>query len=124
MQELNPMQRKFVEEFVITGHGTKSAIAAGYSERSASAQSSALLKNPKILEYLKEIETQAFLMAGVTASRIVKELAKVAFDGSEGEYVKAGDKLRALETLAKNFNLADDTINHRGEIKTISIKYE
>lgn len=52
--DLSLKQRKFIKEYMNTGHITKSAIKAGYSEASASSYGSQLLKNPKVLAVLNK----------------------------------------------------------------------
>jgi phage terminase small subunit len=56
---LNDMQRSFVEHFVRTKHGTKSAIAAGYSEATAKSAASRLLKHPGVMEAIAEMQEAA-----------------------------------------------------------------
>ena len=52
---LTAQQRAFVEEYVRNGgHGTKAAITAGYSERTADVQASRLLTKPKIREAMNK----------------------------------------------------------------------
>lgn len=46
--ELNERQQQFVINYVDSGHGTNSAISAGYSKTSAYSTASDLLRNPKI----------------------------------------------------------------------------
>ena len=46
MEGLTDKQKKFAWEYWNLGNATKSAINAGYSERSAYSQGSALLKKP------------------------------------------------------------------------------
>ncbi len=51
--ELTPKQRKFCEAYESCGNGTNAAIAAGYKESSAAVQASRMLKNDKLLAYLR-----------------------------------------------------------------------
>jgi phage terminase small subunit len=55
-------------------HGTKAAIAAGYSPKSAHAQASELLKDPKVSARIRE-ELDA---AAVPAKAVLNELADIA----------------------------------------------
>ncbi len=60
-RELTEQQKKFVQELIKNNHNARqAAIAAGYSEKTADAQASRLLKNVKVSEYkaklLKEVE--------------------------------------------------------------------
>lgn len=51
--KLTPKQRKFCAAYEKCGNGTNAAIAAGYKENSAAVQASRMLKNDKILAYLR-----------------------------------------------------------------------
>lgn len=56
------------------GHITKAALAAGYSERSASSQGSELLKNPKVADFLKKLESEQIERLDMDADALVKYL--------------------------------------------------
>lgn len=62
---LNPKQRAFADEYIITGNATQSAIKAGYSEKYANTNASKLLQNTTIKAYiddkLREINIQKHL---------------------------------------------------------------
>ena len=65
MVKLNKRQRTFAEAYAIPGtemygNATKSAIHAGYSERSAEVTGSRMLSNAKVLEYIKGVENKLF----------------------------------------------------------------
>ncbi len=52
VQEISAKQKKFVHELMKNGHNARqAAIAAGYSEKTADAQASRLLKNVKVNEF-------------------------------------------------------------------------
>lgn len=53
---LTEQKQQFIEEYLKLKckNATKAAIAAGYSEKSASAQASQLLKNCEVADYLKK----------------------------------------------------------------------
>lgn len=77
--ELNDMQKRFCEEFLIDLNGTKAAIRAGYSKKSAGSQASRLLTDAKISQYILELIEKRSEETGIKASDVLKELAKVAF---------------------------------------------
>lgn len=57
---LNAKQKKFCLEFRKNGGCvTEAAIAAGYSEKSASSLGSQLLKNPKVVDYIEQLRLDA-----------------------------------------------------------------
>lgn len=51
---LSEKQKRFCDEYLIDLNATQAAIRAGYSKRTASEQSSRLLANVKIKEYLQD----------------------------------------------------------------------
>lgn len=57
MAELRPQMMIFVTEYLRNGNNaTQAAIAAGYSEKTASSQGSRLLKSVEIQQYLNKTE--------------------------------------------------------------------
>lgn len=77
-------QERFVAEYIVDGNGTRAAIAAGYSERTAGQESYKLLKKPQI----KAAITKALMAQGkrtlVTADENLKRLDRLA-RRAEGE---------------------------------------
>jgi phage terminase small subunit len=56
----NAKHQLFIAHYIATGHGTNSAIAAGYSEKTARSQASTLLTNPNIVDAIaKGIKEQS-----------------------------------------------------------------
>ena len=59
--------KKFADKYLETGDATNSAIAAGYSAKSARQKGNQLLRNEKVKEYIvlaqKELDTQAIANA-------------------------------------------------------------
>ncbi|UPK42474.1 terminase small subunit [Paenibacillus pabuli] len=57
MAELRPQMMLFVTEYLSNGNNaTQAAIAAGYSEKTASSQGSRLLKSVEVQQYLNKTE--------------------------------------------------------------------
>lgn len=71
--------RAFVNEYLITFDGTKSAIAAGYSPRTARSQGSQLLASDDVKQLLAEKMKANLDKKGITQEAILDELRKVAF---------------------------------------------
>lgn len=77
--KLTDKQRRFCEEYVIDWNGTRAAIAAGYSEKTAYSIANENLNKPELKAYIDEIKDNLSLLSGVTALRNIKELAKIAY---------------------------------------------
>lgn len=73
---LNPKQTRFVEEYLVDLNGTQAAIRAGYSMKTASEQAYQLLRTAKVAEAVDKALAEK---PGITRTRIVDELAMIAF---------------------------------------------
>ena len=72
---------QFVKEFILTGckEGTKAAISAGYSEKTAPQQASRLLKDVKVQQAIKEhqkLSTKLFIKTKEQKLTMLEEIAK------------------------------------------------
>jgi phage terminase small subunit len=76
---LTPKQRRFVEEYLIDLNATQAAIRAGYSENTAATIGWENLRKPEIAEAVSAAMAKRSEATGVTADRVVAELAKLAF---------------------------------------------
>src|SRR5699024_3880075 len=76
---LNPRQEKFAQEYWATGHGTSSAIKAGYSKKTAHVQATQLLKNPKVQKKIKELEEESRALLQQQFARDAIEARKIMF---------------------------------------------
>ncbi len=76
---LTDMQDKFVREYVIHLNGAKAARLAGYSERTADAQASQLLSNPKVRKALAQAIDARNRRLDASADRVLLELTACAF---------------------------------------------
>lgn len=83
---LNPKQQRFVAEYLIDLNATQAAIRAGYSKRTAQQIGSRLLLNVVVSAAISEGQQVLAEQSGVTAERIVKELAKLGFSNMQ-DYV-------------------------------------
>ena len=55
---LNESQRKFAEEYVVSGNGTDAARRAGYSEHSAAQQAARLKNHEGVQRYMLELRSK------------------------------------------------------------------
>lgn len=99
---LNPRQAKFCEEYLVDLNGTQAAIRAGYSPNGRAPAEVAYqnLRKPQIAEAIAKLMA---LRPGVTQTRIVDELARIAF-ANAGDYFEWGPEgvvIRPSETLTE-----------------------
>jgi hypothetical protein len=98
-QDLNKFQRAFIREWVVSNNGTQAAIKAGYSEKSAASQASALLKNPKIKRHIWALEREISRAAGITVELVSTGLLVEA--RGEGPDTNSSARTSAWQLLAK-----------------------
>ncbi len=131
--KLTIKQKKFADEYIISGNATESYKRAGYAwktEGGANSNASALLRNHKVAEYIqtrmKELEDKAIarqeevlkyltsVLRGETESEIV--VIEGEGDGfSAARKVKKApdekDRLKAAELLGKRYGLYTDKVD-------------
>jgi len=76
---LRPKQQRFVQEYLIDLNGTRAAIRAGYSTRTAASIANENLRKPEIAAAIDSARAEMQLRTEVTADRVIQELAKIAF---------------------------------------------
>lgn len=86
-----PKQQRFIEEYPVDFNGTKAAERAGYSKKTAGQQASRLLKNVNVQAAIQKLVGKLSLTAGVTAERVLAEIAKVGF-ANLGDYFRISDE--------------------------------
>lgn len=117
MKELSAKQKKFVQEWLTDFNGTRAALRAGYSEKSAAQTASRLMKDPAVQVYRNQLLKEQFDELGVTTHSLALEVWNVykrcataepvmIWDSNLREYVESGEwkfdakgALRALDML-------------------------
>ena len=95
-------QKAFCEEYLIDLCATQAAIRAGYAPKAAGAQASRLLKNVKVRAYIDKALAERSKRTGVTADRVVRELARLAF-------VNPPDAIDIDDAAVRDSATVDDT---------------
>lgn len=104
-------QARFCEEYMIDLNATQAAIRAGYSPKTAQEQSARLLSNIMVQNRLAQLQAEQSRRTGVSADRVVRELAKIAF-------ANASD-LIDLETASVKLDASRDDL---AAIQSIKVK--
>ena len=76
---LTPKKLRFCEEYPIDLNGTKSAIRAGFSERTARSAAARLLSDVNVQDQIAIVMAKMSKRTEVTQDRVVAELAKLGF---------------------------------------------
>lgn len=79
MAKLTDKQRRFVEEYLIDLNATQAAIRAGYSVKTAKEIAAQNLTKLNISNEIAKAMAERSRRTGVTADRVIDELAKLGF---------------------------------------------
>lgn len=115
---LTPKQQAFVNEYLIDLNATQAAIRAGYSEKTAYSIGQENLNKPEIQESIQAAMDKRAKRTEVTADRVIRELAKLAFSNvqdfvdGDGKLLKPGDISRddaaAIQEITESVVGGDD----------------
>jgi phage terminase small subunit len=119
MRKLSQREADFVAAYLPTFNGKQAAIAAGYSEKSATAQASRLLTRANVRAELQRHQERLAHKHAVTLDKVIGELAKIGF-ANMGDYMDVGaDGLPRLNwvrlTKDQKAAIAEVTVDIVGE---------
>lgn len=130
--KLTEKQRRFADEYIISGNATQAAISAGYSKRTAKSVGSENLTKPDIRQYIDERLEQLQSEKIASQEEVLEYLSKVmrgketdqtvVFQGSEygstieDVQVANKDRIRAAELLGKRYSLWTDKVELDGNM--------
>lgn len=98
---LSLKQKKFCEEYVISGNATEAAKKAGYSEKTARSQGAENLTKPDIQKYIQELTRGPQTARIATGEEVLEFFTEVMKNGKVGWK----DRIRAAENLAKRHGI-------------------
>lgn len=123
MVKLTLKQKKFADEYIISGNATIAAIKAGYSEKTAGQTGAENLKKPYIKSYIDERlaqlesekiadqqEVLKYLSAVMRGEMTEQTLKSVGESGQVITEIDVGakDRIKAAELLGKRYRLWTD----------------
>lgn len=117
-EQLEPKQRAFVDAYCVTWNAADAARKAGYSAKNAREQGHDNLTKPHIEAAIRERMTAAAADAQVTAARVIRELAAIAFASplSVATWDAYGVKLKESCELTEEQAAALESVTHiKGE---------
>ena len=139
-KKMTAKQKRFCDEYLIDCDGTKAAIRAGYSKRTAGAIASENLKKPEIRAYIDENLEKIHSSKIADAEEVMKYLTSVLRGESQSEVVviestgdfmsqartmqKAPDekeRLKAAELIGKRYSLFTDKVDMKGSTKVVIV---
>lgn len=113
MAELTAKQAAFVREYLIDLNATQAAIRAGYSEKTARSTGQENMTKPAIAAEIDKRLQKREKKTGITAERVLKELAAIGFNV---EAERATDRLKALELIGRHLAMFTDKSEVRADV--------
>ena len=80
MNKLTIKQKKFADEYIISGNATEAATKAGYSEKTAYSSGQRLLKKVEITEYIRKRQEEERKKYDIRKEDIISEYAAIGFN--------------------------------------------
>lgn len=105
MPRLTEKQRRFVHEYLVDLNATDAARRAGYSDGNIGRQ---LITKDNVRALIEELKAERAERTSVTADRVLKEIARVAFTDmrSYAEWGPEGVMLKPSEELSEDDSAA------------------
>lgn len=100
-QGLTPKQRDFVREYLIDKNATQAAIRAGYSEKWADRIGHALVGKNRVKAAIAEEREVLAARQHVSADRVIRELALVAFSNIDNYRTNSSGKLSLIPSAER-----------------------
>lgn len=134
MKKLTIKQKKFADEYIISGNATQAAINAGYSEKTARKIGSENLTKPDIKAYINERMKKLEEEAIADQAEVLKFLTRIMRDEEKEEVlvnignfeqeiqsmkVSTKDKIRAAELLGKRYGSWTDKVDLSSDLTLI-----
>ena len=107
MGRLTDRQKKFCDEYLIDLNATQAAIRAGYSEKYAATNTTKLLKNTNVEEYLRQRQQKRMERTEITQDMVLRELAIIAFSNA-ADYAHVVEKQATAEVEGTLIQLRDE----------------
>ena len=102
-------RRIFAEAYLANGFNAVQAYRVAYpkdgKEQKNPRYPYTILKDPEVIEYIRQRREEIYESLNVDATRIITELASIGFAEKGDQVYNTSAKLKALELLSKNLGL-------------------
>jgi phage terminase small subunit len=110
---LTGKQLAFVSAYLTNGfNGRQAAIAAGYSEETATEMAYENLRKPHIKKYIEEHRKKMEQKTSITVEKVIAELAKVGFSNIQ-DFITADNELRDVSKIKRSKAAAVSSIKRK-----------
>ena len=115
-------QKLFAENYLANGFNALAAYQSAFGEigKKKPSYPYTLLKSPEISAYIEERRQEIYDSLNIDATRVMQEIAEIAFEPKDEKNVNA--KLKALELLSKNLSLQTVKTESKDVIEVTLVK--
>lgn len=106
---LTSRAEKFCNEYLIDLNGTRAAIRAKYSKKTAYSIAERLLRNVEVQKRISELQKGLQVKTGIAAEKVVAEFAKIAFANIQ-DFIGKDNEIMDLSKIDKNIAAAVESI--------------
>lgn len=131
---MTPRQRKFCDEYLISGNATDAAIKAGYSPKTAYSMGNENLNKPELKAYIEteleklhsakiaDAEEVMKYLTAVMRGEHTEEIPLLCGDGCQKltqKEVGAKERLKAAELVGKRYGLFTDKVGLESAVPVV-----
>lgn len=125
MSRLTAKQARFVDEYLVDLNATAAARRAGYTHNNPSEIGYGLLQKTSVQAAISAAQRERSARTGITADRVIQEIARVAFSnlrdvvewGPDGVRLRPSGEL-SLDVSAAVAEVSETTTPNGGSIRT------
>lgn len=103
---------RFIAEYLIDGNGTRAALAAGYSPKTADKQASNMLKRPDVRSAVNAGKKRVAAKLDLSAEKVLADIERIANAAEKDKEYNAA--LKGKELLGKHLKLFTEKHEHGG----------
>ena len=106
-------EEEFCRQFVSNGYNAKQAYIDAYDchvEGTLKTAPGKNLRRPHVQQYIQYLQKERLAELGITAERVLEELATIAFSDKKDEYIGCSNKLKAIDLMQKQMGVQKQNI--------------
>lgn len=115
-KKLTGKQERFCQEYVVDSNGTRSAIAAGYSKRTADVIAAENLVKPSIAERIAELRAETAKEFKLSKEAVIDMMVDVAKNGEQ-----EANRVRCIDMLGKVIGVYEE--DNSQQATQIAVQY-
>ena len=109
---LTAKEERFIAEYLSDANAARSALAAGYSPKTATRIGSHLLARPRVKAAIKALQTKLLKKLDLTAEKVLADIERIANKAERSRQFNAA--IRGKQLLGQHLKLFTEKHEHGG----------